>query len=245
MIACIPTKGRLNTRTYKLFQEVGIEVYHFIEPQEYDEYQVPNKINIQQNNQGISYVRNFILSWAKDKAEWVIMCDDDVQNFGLYNNKTKKTTVTNASIWFEILEKAKKLPFEIVGISYRQHAWHEKKKYSINKKFTDVCVLMNVSKIKWQYREQFNLKEDRDFVLQTIKKGNGVLRLNHYCFGCPDVGTNKGGLQNEYKNKKDNDSAIKMAKEWYPYVELIKKENRIDFKFDFENFAKNNRKQYI
>ena len=32
MICFIPTKGRLNTKTYKLFQDVGIEVKHFIEP---------------------------------------------------------------------------------------------------------------------------------------------------------------------------------------------------------------------
>jgi ATP phosphoribosyltransferase len=36
MICFIPTKGRLNTKTYKLFEAVGIEVYHFIEPQEID-----------------------------------------------------------------------------------------------------------------------------------------------------------------------------------------------------------------
>lgn len=32
MICFIPTKGRLNTKIYKLFQDVGIEVKHFIEP---------------------------------------------------------------------------------------------------------------------------------------------------------------------------------------------------------------------
>lgn len=235
MICFIPTKGRLNTKTYKLFQEVGIEVKHFIEPQEIDKYQVPNKIPIEQNNKGIGYVRNFMLDYArKNNYEWVLICDDDVTSFGIHNGKTIKK---NASIWFEILEKAKKLPFELIGINYTQHAWHEKTNYSINKKFVEVCVLMNVSKIKWNYRPEFNLKEDRDFALQTIKNGNGILRFNHYWFSCPDVGANIGGLHNEYKAKKDEESAKKMCYEWNPFVTLKKKGDRIDMKTDIKALA--------
>ena len=172
MICYIPSKGRPSTSTYKLFQEVGIEVIHFIEPGEMELYDVPNKVDILNDNQGIGYVRNFMLDHAKASGEeWVLFCDDDVRSFGVYNGKTVKK---DASIWLGILEKAKKLPFELVGINYTQHAWHEKKSYSVNRKFAEVCVLMNVKKITWSYRPQFNLKEDRDFSLQTIKKGNGI-----------------------------------------------------------------------
>ena len=59
MVCFIPTKGRLNTKTYKLFEEVGIEVKHFIEPKEFNFYKVPNKINIKENDKGVTYVRNF------------------------------------------------------------------------------------------------------------------------------------------------------------------------------------------
>ena len=210
MICFIPTKGRLNTKTYKLFQDVGIEVKHFIEPQEIEKYQVPNKISILENDKGIGYVRNFMLNYARqNNYDWVLICDDDVTSFGIYSGKTIKQ---DASIWFNILEKAKKLPFEVVGINYRQYAWNEKTSYSINKKSAEVCVLMNVSKIKWNYRPEFNLKEDRDFALQTIKNGHGVLRFNHFWFSCPDVGLNIGGLQNEYKAKKDEESAKKCVR---------------------------------
>lgn len=232
MICFIPTKGRLNTKTYKLFQDVGIEVKHFIEPQEIDNYQVPNKVSILENNKGIAYVRNFMLNYArKNNYDWVLICDDDVTSFGIYNGKTIKK---DASIWFAILDKAKKLPFELIGINYTQHAWHEKTSYSINKKFAEVCVLMNVSKIYWDYSADLLLKVDRDFTLQTIKNGNGVLRFNHYWFSCPDVGTNAGGLQNDYKAKKDEESAKKMCKKWYPFVTLKKKGERIDMKTDIK-----------
>ena len=53
MICYIPTKGRVNTKTYKLFEEVGIKVYHFIEPKEIDDYNVPNKVSIEKNDKEI------------------------------------------------------------------------------------------------------------------------------------------------------------------------------------------------
>jgi len=235
MICFIPTKGRTTTKTYKLFEQVGIEVRHFIEPQEIDKYNVPNKVSIQENNKGIGYVRNFMLEYARtNNLEWVLVCDDDVTAFGIYNGKTVKK---DASIWFEILDKAKKLPFEMIGINYTQHAWHEKTNYSVNKKFAEVCVLMNVKNIHWNYRPQFNLKEDRDFALQTIKNGNGILRFNHYWFACPDVGTNAGGLQDLYKAKKDEESAKKMCSEWNPFVTLKRKGERLDMKTDIKALA--------
>lgn len=240
MICFIPTKGRFNTKTYKLFEEVGIEVKHFIEPQEIDKYNIPNKISILENNKGIGYVRNFMLNYARqNNYEWVLICDDDVNSFGIYNGKTIKK---DASIWIDILNKVKNLPFELIGINYTQHAWHEKITYSINKKFAEVCVLMNVSKINWNYRPEFNLKEDRDFALQTIKNGNGILRFNHYWFACPDVGTNTGGLQDMYKAKKDEESAKKMCYEWNPFITLKNKGERIDMKTDIKALANHYKK---
>lgn len=240
MICFIPTKGRYNTKTYKLFQEVGIQFKHFVEPDELDLYQIPNKISILENGKGIGYVRNFMLNYARlNNYDWVLFCDDDVVSFGIYNGKTIKQ---DASIWFSILEKAKKMPFELIGINYTQHAWHEKTSYSINKKFAEVCVLINIPKIKWNYRSEFNLKEDRDFALQTIKNGNGILRFNHYWFSCPDVGSNAGGLQNEYKAKKDEESAKKMCYEWHPFVTLKNKGERIDMKTDIKGLALNYKK---
>lgn len=235
LAVAIPTKSRQNTKTYKLFEDAGINYYHFIEPQEIDSYAVPNKISIEQNNKGIGYVRNYILDWGKqNNFDWLIVCDDDVQSFGIYNGKTIKK---DASIWIDILEKVKELPFEIIGINYIQHAWHEKTSISINKKFAEVCILLNIKKISWKYRQEFNLKEDRDFALQTIKYGNGILRYNHYWFSCPNVGSNEGGLQNEYKNKKDEIAAMKMSLEWAPFITLKKKGQRIDMKTDIKKLA--------
>ena len=241
MIACIPTKGRKETKTFKLFEASGIEVFHFIEPQQIDEYDVPNKIDIKQNDQGISYVRNYILDWAKqNNHEWVIMCDDDVRYFGKYNGRTLSDK--NANIWHEIGDIAKKYQFEITGINYSAHSWHERKAYSINKKTAEVCVLLNVNSIKWRYRSKFDLKEDRDFILQSIKYGRGIMKLNHYYFNCPYIGSNKGGLQDEYKKGRHQDSVKKMLNEWRGFVEIKKTKVGIDLKYDLQGLAKKYKK---
>ena len=86
MICYIPSKGRPKTQTYKLFQSAGIEVLHFIEPSEIELYDVPGtKVDIGENDRGIAYVRNFMLSYAKRNGHiHVIVCDDDVTSFGKY-----------------------------------------------------------------------------------------------------------------------------------------------------------------
>ena len=233
MICYIPTKNRFKTKTYKLFEEAGIECYHFIEPKEYDSYDVPNKVNIQKDDKGISYVRNFMLKHAKKKKDkWVIFCDDDVTSFGVYNGKTVKK---GASIWHDIYKTVKNLPFEVIGINYTQHAWHEKTSYSINRKFAEVCVLINVDKIEWEYVK--GMKQDRQFCLETIKNGYGVLRFNHFWFSCPDVGTNKGGLFDDYKNNKDAKAAQRLVREYYPYAKIVNKKERIEAKIDIKGYA--------
>lgn len=235
MICCIPTKGRPETKTFQLFNNVGIETYHFIEPKEMHLYNVPNKISILKDNMGLAYSRNFILDYCKTNLQdWAIICDDDVTQFGIYNGKTVKK---DASIWFEIIEKAKKLPFEIVCISYRQHAWMHSSLYSINKNTAEVCILINISKINIRYSGNYPLKEDRHFSMLCVQNGNGVLRLNRYWFGCPNVGSNIGGLHNNYKNKIDEDSAIKLVKYWHPYAKLKKQGGRVDIKLSMKELA--------
>jgi len=234
MIVCIPSKGRPSTKTYKLFEDAGYEVYHFIEPQEMEVYPVKNKICIEANDKGVTYVRNFMLDWCRDKyIDWAWFCDDDVDGFGIYNGKTVRK---GASVLKSVEDKAKKLPFEIVGLSYVQYAWTEKKSYGINSKFAEVCTLMNVSKIKWSYNE--DTKEDRDFAMQTIQNGNGILRFNHVWFSCPNVGSNEGGLHEWYASKKDHQAAKKMALSWSPWVTLKVKSDRLDIKTDIKGFAK-------
>jgi len=235
MIVCIPSKGRPETSTYKLFEDLGYEVYHFVEPQELEAYkEAPNVIDIGNDDKGVTYVRNFMLDWCKKKKiDWAWFCDDDVIGFGIYNGKTVRK---GAEVLQKVEKKAMQLPFEVVGLSYVQYAWTEKKSYNINSKFAEVCALMHVSAIDWRYNE--DTKEDRDFAMQTIQNGHGILRFNHVWFSCPNVGSNEGGLHDWYADKKDHDAAKKMALSWSPWVTLKQKGDRLDIKTDIKGFAK-------
>lgn len=235
VVVCIGTKGRPHTKTYKLFDGL-FKVYHFIEPQDFDKYDVPNKINIEKNDKGIAYMRNFVLKWCKkNKHDWMILADDDIDRFGV--SKGTKTIDKGAIIWEEIYNKVKTLPYEQYGINYSQFAWSETKQISINCKFVDCCVLFRLDKLSWDFGD-WKLKVDRNFTLETIKNGYGALRFNKYWFSCPKVGTNKGGLQELYENKVDTIWAKKLVEKWKPFGKLFKKDGRIDAKIDIKAVAK-------
>ena len=236
MICYIPSKGRPSTKTYNLFQSAGIDVRHFLEPSEIELYDVPGKVDIRKDDGGIAYVRNFMLEYAKEQGhEWVIMCDDDITGFGKYEAKTKLKT--DASIWLEIFEKVSDLPYELVGMNYVQHAWYHQMDLCVNSKFAEVCVLMHIPSIHWRYRTEFDTKEDRDFVMQGIRDGAGVLRFNRYFFSCPSIGTNAGGLRYMYKEKRDEMAVHSMCEEWAPYVTTKCKKDRLDLKADLKALA--------
>ena len=240
MIVCIPSKGRPDTKTYKLFESSGFKVIHFVEPQDYDSYKV-DKVSIEKDDQGLTYCRNFILAYAKTNGlDWIWVCDDDITQFGRYDGKTKKTT---ADELHRVAIKAKQLPFEVVGINSRAFAWTAKKAISINSKCPLACVLLNVQNIHWEYAE--NTKEDIDFCLQAIEKGNGIMRFNHIFFDTPVVGTNKGGLHDWYATKKDAEASKALSLKWSPWVVLKVKPTRLDIKVDVKGFALNNCRRVI
>ena len=65
---CVPSKGRPNTLIHKKFFNTDkFEVYFFVEPADYDKYDVENKVNIEATDRGVSFVRNYILDWAQKK----------------------------------------------------------------------------------------------------------------------------------------------------------------------------------
>jgi hypothetical protein len=246
MIVCIASKGRPNTKTHLLLKPHGYKVFHFVEPQDFDLYATTGDkdlVNIGKNDQGIAFVRNAMLDWCRNNGmQWAWFCDDDITGFG-YATLAGKTIKKDASLLRHIEEIAYGSQYELHGMNYQQHAWREKKDYSINKNFTDCCVLVNVSKVTWSYDASVNAKEDRDFCAQAVTNGFGVLRHNRIWFACPNVGTNAGGLQEMYAAKKDEQAARKMVAKWHPYAKLIDKNGRIEVKIDLKSIALANGKK--
>lgn len=239
----IPSKGRPTTKTHILFAGHDFNIIHVVEPQDRTAYQnasVPNLLTLPDNNQGIAYVRNFIIDHAKSTAaQWIWMIDDDVQGFGYA--KQGKTIKDTAKILSGFHSRVEQYRFPLNGINYCQYAWSYstgKIRYQINKKTAEVCTLLYIPKITWQYRARLNLKEDRDFCMQAIKHSDGIIIDTHSWFACPGVGTNAGGLQSLYQQQRDHEAAAKLAAEWAPYTKLIKKKDRIDCKLDISAYAK-------
>ena len=254
MIACIPSKGRPKTETWKLFGEAEIVPHHFVEPQDVAAYEAegaPNIVDIGANDQGIVFVRNFILDWATEREEAsIIMSDDDVDGFVRYDPASGKTIKCGAEIWHEIDEKMQRLPFEMAGINYAQHCWHETKPVSVNRKWAEVCAYLKPTETSWRYDPLFVHKEDRDFVLQTIHKGAGVVRWNHLGFSNATLGTLPGGLLESYQAAEDEDGARELVNKWPEWAKLIRKkqgqqfqevtgrDSRVDAKVDIKGLAK-------
>ena len=96
MKICIASKNRAESITTHMFFN-SKDVFIFVEPQEYKKYKIFNKnftiIDIKKNNQGISYVRNFILDYTQN--EKIIMADDDITFFGERNEKYRYDELLN------------------------------------------------------------------------------------------------------------------------------------------------------
>lgn len=241
MLVCIPSKGRPGTLLPSKLQ--GLPYLVFVEPQDQAPYQAAGISNLHAlpaNNQGISFVRNYILDYARNhNHDWVWMIDDDVSNFGIADSG-KVTTKSAQTVLEGFQTIASRYQFPVNGINYRQYAWACSKagaRYRINVKTAEVCTLLFVPKITWKYRSRFNLKEDRDFCLQAVKHSSGIFFDSYSCFNCPNVGTNSGGLHSEYALKQDHEAAVRFAREWHPYVSVVKKAGRVDAKLDVKALA--------
>jgi len=239
----IPSKGRPSTKTHTLLDPKQFKVYHIVEPQDYAAYaaaNLPNIIQLPENNQGIAYVRNFTIEHGKSLGvQWLWVIDDDVSGFG--TAKAGKTIKGTSQVLTDFYQRVEQYRFPLNGINYCQYAWSYstgKNRFSINKKTAEVCTLMYLPKISWQYRARLNLKEDRDFCMQAIKHSDGIIIDTHSWFACPGVGTNAGGLQSLYQQQRDHEAAAKLAAEWAPYTKLIKKKDRVDCKLDIPSYAK-------
>lgn len=239
MQVAIPTKGRPATTTYKLLGDIPFT--HFVEPQDMAAYKaakVPNLQEIPDNDKGITFVRNYILDWGHVCGhKWLWIMDDDINGFGVA--KAGKTIKGNHNVLKQFHKAVEQFKFPVNGLNYCQYAWSystKKQRFAINKRPPEVCALLYLPKITWRYRA--DRKEDRDFTMLAIQHSDGVIVDLHAWFNCPGVGTNAGGLQHLYQQKRDAVWAQRLVNDWAPFAKLIKKKDRVDAKLDISGYAK-------
>lgn len=239
----IPTKGRINNqKTYKILKEIGLEPILVVEPQEYFEtFQKGFKcVSLEENNQGITYSRNFILDLArKNKYEYICMIDDDISQFGFIENHKR---VPNNNAFLSALEHFKK--FNMCGtMQYNQFAWCQEKPIVYNRGI-EVVMFLYMPQIKNKYFEEDTI-EDRDFSLDIILNNDSLnnvktFRLNHHYFTCPSIGTNKGDIESQTRNYKQIKWSQKMEEKWGSEIckYVIKKNGTPDIKINWRTIDK-------
>lgn len=235
MIALIPTKGRPKTSTYKLLSASGFTVYHFVEPQDYENYDVPNKVNIMANDQGMSFVRNFMLDFSVQNGfKDVLVCDDDINSFGEAKNKRAKNLPDAEAIIkpYQIFQAAQ---FALGGFNQRQFAWSEAKSYRVNTGKVNGCFLMKPELISWRYKH--DTKEDIDFIMQCLDNRRNFVFFGRIFYNTPAIGSNAGGLHEMYKAKRDTEWARKVALDWPEYAKIIEQYGRTDVRLDYKKKA--------
>jgi hypothetical protein len=233
----IPSKGRPNSR---LIAELADFASIVVEPQDLDAYLTANPaakfLVLPSSNQGIGYVRNYILATARERQHaWFWMIDDDVQGF--YKNPGNfKVTATQA------LETAEALISKVLNVGqaaleYQQFAWSAKRQWALNS-YCDVVVAINVARTRsLKYRPEANLKEDRDFTLQVLASGRNTMRVQCVGFRAPANGSNAGGLSDAYH--REPEAVERMTKLWPGVVtKQVKANGRVDCKIDWKVFKK-------
>lgn len=236
----IPSKGRPESSTAALLDEAEIPYNVLVEPQDRDAYYARSLshgvlIQLPENDRGVTFVRNFTKDLAKTKdSAWFWILDDDIKNFYLVE-KGRLVKSDPRTVLFAAQALFRRVGNVGIGaLEYGQFAWSAKKDHAIG--YCDVAVCLNAERTRnLRYRD--NTKEDRDFALQVLKSGSLAVRATHCAFQAPKIGSNKGGLHEDYADGRDAEWAAQMAKDWPGLVTVVRKpDGRKDAKIKWAAF---------
>lgn len=196
----IPSKGRHDSvTTFDLLRESGLDSYIVVEPQDYDDYhQVygDRVIMLDENNMGISYSRNYIKQYSKNKGEdfhWQM--DDDITKFN-YVNKGKRTKETA----FKVITTTEEFVdrYENIGgasIAIDTFVFAKNKPFDLN------CMIYGVMLLNSNTPFEFRgVGEDTDMSIQILEAGMNTITMNVFSFNTKPLGKNKGGNYDWYMN---------------------------------------------
>tara|TARA_Y100001938_G_C8098070_1_gene439539 strand:- start:1752 stop:2543 length:792 start_codon:yes stop_codon:yes gene_type:complete len=180
-----------------------------VEPQDYNAYKFYfdeiNLLQMDKNDMGIAYVRNFIKNNAKGfKYHWAL--DDDLRFKKRYYGKNRTynndgTPVSPVEMFCEIEDYVDKYSnIAIAGLRNSAFAFSfdGKDKISFNKQIAS-CALIKTN-IPAKYEN--NIIEDTDFSMQVLNKNYCTVIFNKLLFDNPPQGKVAGGNTGDiYHNK--------------------------------------------
>ena len=200
MKICIPSKDRAETMTTHLFFNPK-DVLIFVEPQEIKKYKIFHPeyefINIEQNNKGVSYARNYILNYVGN--ENIIMADDDYEYFGKRNKIGRYNILQNCQEIIECINTNLK-KYQICGIADDMFSYFSNKGSDNKRIYKDNQIVRDFYGIdmKWltrnniRYDENLKSGEDVDFNILVLLNNGHV--CNDYLYSRKKIYGNTGGL---------------------------------------------------
>lgn len=228
----IPSKGRAdNCKTADFLTELGRDFRIVVEPQEFAAYseKYPGQVlSLDQNNQGICYVRNWItqklgpLQQVDSGSAWCWMMDDDISGLAFQNMETKRMyskknpspyTPNELLDWMEAIFRSR----DDVALGSGQHvflAWNSGSDFSLNAACVQMVAFHSERVSGLRYDDSLGLLEDLDMCLQVIRKGYRTCRINRVAPLVPDNGSKEGGLGVYKGTQLEEDAARRVADKW-------------------------------
>jgi hypothetical protein len=193
----IPSKGRAHLNTASaVLDKSGVTYKLVVEPQDYDAYcnvySSDRVIQMDKNNQGLAYVRNYIKKYSRDRGEekhWQV--DDDIKGFKIRKRDADKNEKVEALTCLSIVEHCTDMfsNVAISGINPDRFAFD--RKFAVRKnKLTCQCVLID-NNINGEWA--FGGLEDWHYTLSVLENGYCTLAFDHLMTYSPPPGKVSGG----------------------------------------------------
>ena len=223
----IPSKGRSDScRTAHLCLDAGLNFSIVVEPQDYLKYSKvfgkKNLIKLPKNDQGMWYVRNFILKLSRsrnEKAHWQI--DDDIKYFAI--RKDGKNTRSNTGTVLSEVEKILDAHTNIKAIGTRlaAFAFSYESFLSVNTQIWASWLVDNDVDAKFKK----GTVEDLDFFIQIMHKGGVVVAANRYIHDTFPHNAKPGGLTVENPDKDPRiQRQLTVRKDWPQYLRIAEQD---------------------
>lgn len=205
------SKGRPQKQTTRLqFNSIGLEHFIVVEKEDYESYkrELPGDyLVLPESDKGVAYARNFCLKDAiRRKDDVCIIADDDIELLyapkRIINGAVKRDRlpITRDHIdcfvnWFY------NTPLTSSTVSVEQFSFrvpHDITLHALQCTFV-LYRMTDVLKGNLFFDEEITLVEDVDLTLKMLSHGRLIASVNKICMRMPTPGSQKGGLEKDYK----------------------------------------------
>ncbi|EAN82931.1 hypothetical protein C3747_57g91 [Trypanosoma cruzi] len=178
------------------------------------------------SDQGVSYVRNYILtelvpralatslpssSSAPRAAQWFWVMDDDIQRFYMAWDE-KNHVITPRELFTEVYTRIQELHgnicdmngIAIFSLEYPRFAYTYGDSDVALNSYNNIASLFRYDLLPPDCKYRFRIREDYDYTLQLINHGMMTARFRNLSFEVPGMAEMAGGMTDYYKTQKED-----------------------------------------